>query len=133
MRGQWDVSVLIKRKKWQRIKRYPRALKHFFFWDWPLSLRNPPKPLAVINSWLTGLPLFQVLGFTFSPSSTSRRMASGRDRSGSPCLVIQASRVAKGASKSLTPMRVPLPVVTGRPRAFLAYYLLKFRLEGMNT
>ena len=56
--------------------------------------------------------------FAFSPSSTKRRMASGRERSASFCLLIHESKAAKGASSIRTPTIVPVPVVTGRPRLF---------------
>jgi hypothetical protein len=46
-------------------------------------------------------------------------MASGRERPGSFCFAIQASKVVSGSSSKRTPIKVPLPVVTGRPRFFV--------------
>jgi hypothetical protein len=66
--------------------------------------------------------------FTFSPISTSRRMASGRDSSGSFCLAIHASKAASGRSSMRTPTMVPVPVVTGRPRLF-ALTLIDFHMK----
>jgi hypothetical protein len=76
--------------------------------------------------------------FAFIPISTSRRMASGRDRPGSFCFAIQASIAAKGRSSIRTPTTVPVPVVTGRPRLFaltlidfaMKYRYRKIRLRG---
>jgi len=46
-------------------------------------------------------------------------MASGRVSSGSFCLEIHASKIARGSSSIRTPISVPLPVVIGRPRFFI--------------
>ena len=56
--------------------------------------------------------------FALSPSSTRRRMASGRDSSGSFCLAIHASKTEIRSSSIRTPMVLPVPVVTGRPLLF---------------
>jgi hypothetical protein len=81
-----------------------------------------------LNFLLAGpFPTFH-FDFAFSPSSTSWRMASGRDRSGSFCLAIHASKVASGSSSRRTPISVPLPVVTGRPRFFFWITLIDFAI-----
>jgi len=56
-------------------------------------------------------------------------MASGRDKSGSPCRSIQSSSLANGALSSRTPIKVPLPVVTGRPRRFLVITRIDFPMK----
>jgi hypothetical protein len=71
--------------------------------------------------------LLQSHFFVFNPSSTRRRMASGRDRSGSFCFVIHASKDAIRPSSIRTPIVVPVPVVTGRPLDF-ALALIDFAM-----
>jgi hypothetical protein len=83
---------------------------------------TPGRVIGKFVGGIAGDPSFNVFPyahfFAFSPSSTSRRMASGRVKSGSFCLAIQVSKLESGASNKRTPINVPLPVVTGRPRLF---------------
>ena len=64
--------------------------------------------------------------FTFRPSSTSRRIASGRV-SGSACFAIQASSASNcsGSRRTITPSR--RPPVGGRPRPFFGISLIEVR------
>ena len=65
--------------------------------------------------------------FAFSPSSTSRRMAS--ERCGlSSCLRRQPSICFRWSSCQRVPTCVPFPVVTGRPR-FLVVSFIDFRMK----
>ena len=91
----------------------------------PASGRMNPKPRSALHHF--SFPAGNLFPL-FSPSSTSRRIASGRVSSGSFCLVIQVSRVASGPSSSLTPINVPDPVVTGRPRFFFSITLIDFAM-----
>ena len=56
--------------------------------------------------------------FAFSPISTRRRIASGRDGS-SGCLRRQSSINASSGGCHRRPISVPVPVLVGRPRDFL--------------
>lgn len=71
------------------------------------------------------------LDLVLSPSSTRRRIASGRDGLSS-CAAAQASIRERGPVNSLTPIKVPLPVVRGRPR-FFVLSLIDFGAIWVNT
>jgi hypothetical protein len=60
--------------------------------------------------------------FAFSPSSTSRRMASGREATS--CFSRQSSIADSSGSCQRMPICVPLPVVGGRPRFFFGVPLI---------
>ena len=71
------------------------------------------------------------LDFALSPSSTRRLIASGRDGL-SPCAAAHPSMRDKGPGNNLTPIKVPLPVVRGRPR-FFVLSLIDFGTIWVNT
>ena len=67
--------------------------------------------------------------FALSPSSTRRRMASGRDRSRSFCLAIHVSIALRCRSCILTKIPVPGPVVLGRPTDLFAISRIDFPIN----
>ena len=71
------------------------------------------------------------LDFALRPSSTSRLIASGRDGL-SPCAAAHPSMRDKGPGNNLTPIKVPFPVVRGRPR-FFVLSLIDFGTIWVNT
>src|SRR5882757_9455674 len=58
--------------------------------------RPPQQRLRLLDGESETNPPQGYFPFAFSPISTSRRMASGRDRSGSFCLPIHKSKAASG-------------------------------------
>jgi hypothetical protein len=80
--------------------------------------------LELVRNLLLGRPLrLDHLLFPFSPSSTRRRMASGRETTSS-CFSRQSSIADSSVSCQRMPICVPLPVVGGRPRFFFGVPLI---------
>jgi hypothetical protein len=90
----------------------------------PRRKRVESPSLELVRNLLLGRPLrLDHLLFPFSPRSTSRRMASGRETTSS-CFSRQSSIADSSVSCQRMPICVPLPVVGGRPRFFFGVPLI---------